>query len=75
MPIINNLFEKYKNTEVFVESGSHVGEGIQRALDAGFTNIISVELAQNYYYHCIMRFNGNSLGKTRKSFNARTGDN
>jgi hypothetical protein len=68
MPIVNNLFEKYKNTEYFFESGSHVGDGIQRALDAGFTNIISVELAPNYFYRCILRF------KDNKNVNIQMGD-
>lgn len=61
MPIVNNLFDKYKNTNVFFESGSHVGEGIQKALDAGFKNIISTELAQNYHYHCLYRFKNNDF--------------
>lgn len=60
MPIINNLFDKYKNTNWFFESGTHVGEGVQKALDAGFTNIISVELSPQYYNHCVSRFRNNN---------------
>jgi len=59
MPIINNLFEKYKNTKYFFESGTHIGDGVQKALDAGFEKIISVELGQNYYDHCVSRFKNN----------------
>ena len=59
MPIVNNLFQKYKNTEYFFESGTHVGQGVQKALDAGFTNIISVELAPHYYERCTYIFKDN----------------
>lgn len=73
MPIVDNIFQKYKNTEWFFESGTHVGEGVQKALDAGFTNIISVELAPHYYNRCVMRFKDNDrvhlyLGDTEDLF-------
>jgi hypothetical protein len=58
MPIVNNIFEKYKN-EYFLETGSHVGDGIQKALSAGFTNIISIELSENYHNYCKKRFRDN----------------
>lgn len=58
MPIVNDVFNKYLNGW-FVESGTHVGEGVQRALNAGFKNIITVELAPHYYKHCVNRFQSN----------------
>jgi len=56
MPIINNLFERYKNTEYFVESGSFLGNGIQNAINAGFKYISSIELSPEFYYHCSEKF-------------------
>lgn len=49
------LFEKYLNP-VFIESGSLYGDGIQSAIEAGFKEIYSIELAQPYYDHCVERF-------------------
>lgn len=59
MPIVNNLFEKYKNTQYFFETGSHIGEGIQKAINAGFTHIMSTELAPRYHNYCVNRFTNN----------------
>lgn len=44
---------------VFIESGSYRGDGIQNALDAGFEEIYSIELAPHLYQHCCKRFAGN----------------
>ncbi len=56
MPANQNIFSKYKS-KYFVETGSYIGNGIQSAIDAGFENIISIELSENYYNFCIERFN------------------
>lgn len=58
MPIATNILKKYINP-VFLETGSHAGEGIQSAIDCGFNLIISIELSEKYYNHCINRFKGN----------------
>jgi len=58
MALTSNIFKKYMNNW-FVESGSHVGEGIQNAIVAGFKNIISVEISELYFKYCVGRFNGN----------------
>lgn len=68
MPIIDNLFEKYKNNDCFVESGSFLGDGIQKALDARFKKIVSIELSSIYYDHCVTRF------KDNKNVNLYLGD-
>ena len=60
MPIINNLFERYKNTEYFIESGSFLGNGILNAMDAGFKYIISIELSPIYYNQCMVKFGQNN---------------
>jgi len=58
MPASKELFQKYLNP-VFVETGSHLGDGIQLALDSGFKTIYSIELAPGYYDHCVKRFEDN----------------
>lgn len=54
MPI--KSFTKYTN--VFVETGSHLGKGIQKALDAGYERVISIEFQEKYYLYCAKRFLG-----------------
>ena len=49
------VFEKYPNA-YFIETGSAMGDGIQKALDAGFQTIYSIELAPHYYLQCVERF-------------------
>lgn len=44
----------------FVETGSYYGNGIQSALEAGFKNIISIEITEKYFKHCSNRFKNNS---------------
>jgi ribosomal protein S17E len=58
MPLATNILQKYMN-RVFVETGSHAGEGIQSALDCGFNKIISIELSEKYYNFCVNRFKSN----------------
>lgn len=60
MPIANkaSLFKKYPNP-YFLETGSNEGEGIQAALDAGFPQIYSIELLDNFYSYCMNKFSQN----------------
>lgn len=51
-------FRKYLNP-VFLETGSHTGDGIQQALDAGFEKVYSVELSVALHEQCCNRFKGN----------------
>jgi hypothetical protein len=69
-----DVFMKYKN-DYFIESGSHKGDGIQMALDAGFSKIYSVELAPHFYQLCKKRFSKNKNvvvleGDSSKEFDA-----
>jgi hypothetical protein len=48
-------FKKHRN-QIFVETGSYLGDGIQQALEAGFSEIISIELSDKYYEHTKKRF-------------------
>ena len=58
MPLSSTLLQQYPNP-VFIETGAYLGDGIQAALDAGFEEIISIELAPKYVAHCRKRFQGN----------------
>jgi hypothetical protein len=55
MPANSNFFALYPN-RVFVETGSFEGDGIQSALDAGFSVVHSIELSEHYYSKCVERF-------------------
>lgn len=56
MPIDVANLKKYKQNNIFVETGSYWGDGIQLALESGFDKIISMECNQIYYDHCVNRF-------------------
>ena len=49
------LFRKYK-TDIFVETGSHLGYGIDRAIDLGYDEIHSIEIQERYYDACVEKF-------------------
>ena len=53
----NTLFEKYKaDCTVFFETGTHKGDSVQDAYDLGFERIISIEINEDFYNHCMERF-------------------
>lgn len=71
MPITVNTLKKYVlggSVLTFVETGSFMGDGIQAAIDAGFQDILSIELAPFHYDLCLNRF------KEEKRVNIRMGD-
>ena len=55
-----NIFYNYNDNNVFVETGSYLGRGIQHALEAGFKKIISIEITPRYYEHCKNLYKNNS---------------
>lgn len=58
MPAKIDTFKRYISN-YFIETGCYVGDGIQLALEAGFKNIISIEI-DNYYYNISnLRFSKN----------------
>ena len=59
MPSNCDIFKKYKR-DIFIETGSHVGHGIQNALDCGFNEIYSIELSKHFYDFCCNRFKENN---------------
>ncbi len=65
-----NLFKQNFNNW-FIETGTCSGDGVQSALDAGFKNIISLELSRELHDISKDRFNGNEnvrliLGNSKK---------
>lgn len=60
MPTNTQLFKKYKNNNIFIETGSLVGQGIEQALEAGFDKILSIELSEWHYVVCMNKFYSNS---------------
>lgn len=77
MPL--RLIEKY--TEVFIETGTFWGDGVQFALDSGYTKVVSIELFDKYFHIGTQRFaynpnvkivhgdSGLILGEVIKDFN------
>jgi hypothetical protein len=65
MPTNTENFRKYKN-EVLVETGSFLGDGISQALEAGFNQVISIELSDKYFDLCISKFEKDSRVKIVK---------
>jgi hypothetical protein len=59
MSINLQYLQTNKHNNIFVETGSHYGDGIQLALEAGFEKIISIECNEQYYLRCVDRFCGN----------------
>jgi len=58
-----NEFLSYKTlrrfSDTFIETGSGAGDGIQRALDAGFAHVASIEAYDENFLICARRFQGN----------------
>lgn len=52
-------YSKYSYNDLFIETGSWKGDGIQSAIEYGFKKIISIELSEHYYNHCTRRFRDN----------------
>ena len=66
-------FRKY--SDIFIETGCAAGDGVQRALDAGFETIKSIEAATEWFIKSTRRFNSVSnveiiLGKSTDKLQA-----
>jgi len=59
MPGTVELFSKYNNNKIFVETGSYAGDGIQKALDSGYSTVYSIELSKLHHNMCKERFKDN----------------
>lgn len=60
MPTIDaSLFAKYKGSmRTFVETGTLTGDGVQNAIDAGYTRILSIEIDDMLWSRAKERFMG-----------------
>tara|TARA_Y100000310_G_C20482932_1_gene715540 strand:- start:19 stop:552 length:534 start_codon:yes stop_codon:yes gene_type:complete len=61
------IWTHYK-ADTFVETGTFQGKGVQRALDTGYTKVISVEIHFDRYKDCKERFE-NEIDKSVFLFN------
>jgi len=53
----DQLFKKYKGDHnLFFETGTHKGDGVQNALNMGFEEVISIEILPKFYEGCVERF-------------------
>lgn len=66
MPIELNVLKKYKTSNLFIETGSYLGEGIDVAIESGYDQIYSIELSDHYYNFCLKKFNNNNKIKIIK---------
>ena len=70
------LFKKYKaDCTVFFETGTHIGNAIQSAYDLGFERIVSIEIQEHFYDHCMQRFQPLDAWEQIKLFLGRSEDN
>ena len=60
MPISLQTLKNFNNNRIFVETGSHIGDGIQLAIDAKFETIISIEILEVFHNICVERFKSNN---------------
>jgi len=60
MPTNIQTLKRFNNNNIFIETGAYIGDGIQLAHDAGFKQIISIEIAPQFVEKCNARFKGNN---------------
>jgi hypothetical protein len=58
LTLTEEILGNYK-TDVFVETGTYNGGGVQIALDVGFPKIYSVEMSDYFYEYCCKKFSKN----------------
>jgi hypothetical protein len=51
-----NYNEMRKYSDIFVETGNAAGDGIQRALNAGFKQVVGIEASGYWHFQCKDRF-------------------
>ena len=60
MPINSEILSKLKTNNIFLETGSYLGDGIQKAIECGYEKIISIECKKEYHELCKEKFINNS---------------
>jgi hypothetical protein len=54
--LLPEVLSKYKKNNIFLETGSYKGGGIQVALNAGFDLVLSIEIHKDYHEMCKEKF-------------------
>lgn len=62
MPVVKdkNILDNINTKKLAVETGTHLGDGVQRLLELGFEHVISIEIEQGHYNISKNRFINNS---------------
>lgn len=55
MPLLKNTLLEYPN-RLFIETGTLHCDGIRRAIESGFKQVISIELAPHYYLSAFYKY-------------------
>jgi hypothetical protein len=54
-------FAEFRNfSPVYVETGTCYGGSVEKALSAGFKHVLSVEVFEKFYLHCLDKFKDNT---------------
>ena len=56
---MNKVAEGQRHECIFIETGTHIGDTVALALDAGFKEVRSIELEPRHYQICVDRFREN----------------
>ena len=56
MPLHLNVLKKYKTNDIFIETGTYTGDGLQIAIEAGYKQIHSIELKHEFVVEAQKRF-------------------
>jgi len=72
MPLTTSILQEFGG-DIFIETGTYLGDGCQAALDNGFKEVHSIEMANEYYLHSKERFKSEPRvhlyhGNTKTSF-------
>ena len=59
MPIYAHSFKKYSNNNIFIETGTNNGTGVENALSVGFKSVYSIEIVEYLYEFCKNKFHAN----------------
>lgn len=57
--LTDEYLQKYGNGDIFVETGTYLGDTVKLALGAGFNRIYSCELNEKLYNDCVTLFKDN----------------
>jgi len=69
MPSTVEIFSSYLSP-VLIETGSHIGTGIEQALAAGFKEVRSIDAGEKQYRYCLDKFKNNPKVKLWKGDSA-----